>query len=89
MSKKPPRNPTRKPAPSFEQAVDQLEDLIEQIESGEVGLEDALKRYEDGTKLIQRCRGILDTAEKKIAELTADADSLGDDSAEDDGMDDD
>ncbi|MEM1107521.1 MAG: exodeoxyribonuclease VII small subunit [Planctomycetota bacterium] len=61
-----------KKAPSFEQAVDQLEVLIEQIESGEVGLEEALKRYEDGTKLIQRCRSILDSAEKKIAELTAD-----------------
>ncbi|MEM6854385.1 MAG: exodeoxyribonuclease VII small subunit [Planctomycetota bacterium] len=61
-----------KKAPSFEQAVDQLEGLIEQIESGEIGLEDALKRYEDGTKLIQRCRSILDSAEKKIAELTED-----------------
>lgn len=63
-----------KKAPNFEEAVDQLEALIDQIESGEIGLEDALKRYEDGTKLIQRCRGILDTAEKKIAELTVDTD---------------
>ncbi|MEM7624907.1 MAG: exodeoxyribonuclease VII small subunit [Planctomycetota bacterium] len=63
-----------KKAPKFEEAVDQLEALIEQIESGEIGLEDALKRYEDGTKLIQRCRSILDTAEKKIAELTVEAD---------------
>ena len=63
-----------KKAPKFEDAVEQLEDLIEQIESGEIGLEDALKRYEDGTKLIQRCRGILDTAEKKIAELKVDGD---------------
>ncbi|MEM9418888.1 MAG: exodeoxyribonuclease VII small subunit [Planctomycetota bacterium] len=63
-----------KKAPSFEQAIDQLEELIEQIESGEIGLEDALKRYEDGTKLIQRCRSILDSAEKKIAELTSEDD---------------
>lgn len=56
----------------FEQAIDQLEQLIEQIESGEIGLEESLKRYEHGTKLIRRCRAILDSAEKKIAELTAD-----------------
>ncbi len=74
-----------KKAPSFEQAIDQLESLIEQIESGEIGLEDALKRYEDGTKLIQRCRSILDSAEKKIAELTAEDEYAdADDSADDD-----
>ena len=54
---------------TFEDAVAQLEDLIGQIESGEIGLEDALKRYEDGTKLIRHCRGILDRAETRIAEL--------------------
>ncbi|MEM1028267.1 MAG: exodeoxyribonuclease VII small subunit [Planctomycetota bacterium] len=70
-----------KKTPSFEQAVDQLEGLIEQIESGEIGLEDALKRYEDGTKLIQRCRSILDAAEKKIVELTEDQMLSGNDEA--------
>ncbi len=57
--------------PSFEQAVDQLETLIARIESGEIGLEESLRHYEDGTRLIQRCRGILDTAESRIAQLTA------------------
>jgi len=55
---------------SFEQAISQLEQLIEKIESGEVGLEEALKHYEHGTELIKRCRSILDAAEKRIAELT-------------------
>ena len=55
---------------SFEDAVEQLETLIEQIESGEVGLEEALQRYEDGAKLIQHCRSVLGRAEKRIAELT-------------------
>ena len=57
---------------SFEQAIDQLEQLIEKIESGEVGLEEALKHYEHGTALIKRCRTILDSAEQRIAELTED-----------------
>ncbi|MCC6680909.1 MAG: exodeoxyribonuclease VII small subunit [Phycisphaeraceae bacterium] len=54
----------------FEEAIEQLEALIERIESGEIGLEESLQQYEVGAKLIQRCRTILDSAEKKIAELT-------------------
>ena len=54
----------------FEEAVEQLEELIEQIESGEIGLEEALKRYEQGSALIKRCRTILDAAQARIAELT-------------------
>ena len=59
---------------SFEQAIDRLEDIVEQIESGEVGLEQALTQYEQGQALIKRCRGILDQAEGRIAELTQNAD---------------
>jgi len=58
---------------SFEQAIDKLEGIVEQIESGEVGLEQALEQYEQGQALIKRCRGILDKAERRIAELTEDA----------------
>jgi len=55
---------------TFEQAIEHLEQLIDKIESGEVGLEAALKHYEQGTELIKHCRGILNTAERRIAELT-------------------
>lgn len=61
----------------FEEAIEQLEQLIEQIESGQIGLEDSLKQYQLGTALIKRCRAIIDTAEKQIAELTiSDGDDL-------------
>ena len=63
---------TKARKPSFEEAVDQLEQIIEGIESGDVGLEESLVHYEKGMKLINHCRIILDTAEKKIAELTPD-----------------
>lgn len=66
---------SKKKSPDFEAAIDQLEILIEQIESGEIGLEESLKRYEDGSKLIQHCRTILDSAEKKIAELAIESES--------------
>lgn len=59
---------------TFEESVEAVEALIEQIEAGEIGLEDALKHYEQGTKLIAHCRGILDAAEKKIAGMTAGGD---------------
>ncbi|MFW6061096.1 MAG: exodeoxyribonuclease VII small subunit [Phycisphaeraceae bacterium] len=57
----------------FEHAMSELEQLVEQIESGEIGLEQALKRYERGIALIKRCRTVLDTAEQRIAELTSSA----------------
>lgn len=66
------QSPSPDKEPSFEQAIDKLEDLIEQIESGEVGLEQAIAQYEQGQSLIKRCRGILDKAERRIAELTQD-----------------
>lgn len=55
---------------SFEQAIEKLESMIDDIESGEVGLEEAIARYEQGQKLVKRCRTILDKAEQRIAELS-------------------
>lgn len=60
------------PPMKYEQAIEKLEALIDEIESGEVGLEDSLKHYEQGTKLIKNCRDILNTAESRIAELMQD-----------------
>ena len=54
----------------FEDALRQLETLIERIESGQVGLEESLLAYEQGMKLITHCRSILEAAEKKITELS-------------------
>lgn len=59
---------------TYERAVEQLEAIIEGIESGEVGLEKSLEQAEAGMKLIKHCRGILDRAEKKITELSVNDD---------------
>lgn len=64
------QSPKRIEKLSFEQALGELETLVEQIESGEIGLEQALKQYERGMALIQRCRSVLAQAEQRIAELT-------------------
>ena len=65
---------------TYEQAVEQLESIIDRIESGEVGLEDSLKEYERGTELLKRCRAILSQTEQRVTELTQ---ALGDDSEKD------
>ena len=57
----------------FEDAIRQLESIIDQVESGEIGLEEALDQYETGMGLIKHCKGILTKAEAKIAKLTEDA----------------
>lgn len=72
MSKREPKQPPVEKL-SFEHAMQELEHLVEQIESGEIGLEEAIRRYERGISLIQRCRTVLDSAEQRIAELTTDA----------------
>ncbi|MCE9588939.1 MAG: exodeoxyribonuclease VII small subunit [Planctomycetes bacterium] len=57
----------------FEEAIEKLEAIISDIESGQVGLEECIEQYEQGVKLITRCREVLDKAQTRITELTADA----------------
>jgi len=61
MAKK-PQTPPR----SFEEALRELEQILAQIEAGELGLEESLVKYERGNYLIQHCRGVLGQAEKQI-----------------------
>lgn len=58
----------------FEKALGNLEQVVEAIESGNLTLEQALKQYEDGVRLIRLCQGKLTDAEKKIEILTRDLD---------------
>lgn len=63
-------------SPSFEEAVAQLEKIVAAIESGHIGLEESLAKYEQGMELVKRCRTILDKAEKRIEQLTETAGGL-------------
>ena len=56
----------------FEQAVEQLESIIERIEEGSVGLEATLGEYRRGHALLRRCKAILDGAEQEIRRLSLD-----------------
>ncbi|MEL6311353.1 MAG: exodeoxyribonuclease VII small subunit [Planctomycetota bacterium] len=67
MAKKPAQtdNPER-----FEDQMARLESLIDQIESGEIGLEESIDAYEKGVAIIASCRGMLASAEQRVEELT-------------------
>lgn len=62
------------PPKNFEEALQELEQILTDIEGGQVGLEESLVKYERGTFLIQHCRGVLSTAEKQIEILSKSAD---------------
>jgi len=58
--------------PRYEELIEELETIVDHIESGEIGLEESIKGYEEGIGLIKRARTILDRAEQRIVELNAD-----------------
>ena len=51
---------------NFEGAMDRLETIVEQMESGKLALEDLIVRYEEGMNLVKVCQERLATAEQKI-----------------------
>ncbi len=55
---------------TFEEALEQVEAIIARIESGEIGLETSIDEYEQGVKLIARCREVLGSAEQRVEDLT-------------------
>ena len=55
----------------FEQSVTELEEIVKQLEKGDLSLEDSLKQFEKGIGLARRCQDVLNQAEQKIETLTA------------------
>ena len=54
----------------FEKALEDLEKIVEAMESGELTLDQALKKYEEGVGLVRACQSKLTETEKKIEVLT-------------------
>jgi exodeoxyribonuclease VII small subunit len=61
---------TRDAELNFEGAMDRLEKIVEQMESGKLPLEDLIVRYEEGMKLVKTCQERLANAEQKIEIIT-------------------
>lgn len=54
---------------TFEQAMERIEAIIERIESGRSGLEESIREYETGARLLRRCREILAAAEQRVTAI--------------------
>lgn len=54
----------------FEEALKKLEKIVEDLEKGDLSLEEALKRYQEGIELSRICHQRLESAKKKIEILT-------------------
>ncbi|MDD6643898.1 MAG: exodeoxyribonuclease VII small subunit [Faecousia sp.] len=59
---------------TFEQSLGRLEEIVRQMERGDVPLEQALSLFEEGTALVSSCTKLLDEAELKVVQLTKGAD---------------
>ena len=57
---------------SFEKAMAQLEEIVRELESGDLTLDTAMKKFEEGMKLSKYCSRMLDDTEKKIRLLMSD-----------------
>jgi len=55
---------------SFEEAIGRLEEIVRQLEKGDVPLEDSIRLYEEGMKLGKMCRKILDEADLRVRQLS-------------------
>jgi len=61
---------------TFESALEELEEIASELETGELGLDEALGRYEKGVQLSRFCRKKLDEAARKIDILQKQGDEI-------------
>ena len=62
-----------KKAVDLEKSLAQLEELVEELESGDLPLEKAMKKFEQGIKLTRSCQAALKDAEQKVEVLLENA----------------
>ncbi len=62
----PPQPPPGEAPEDFEKAMAALEETVSALEAGDLPLEEALQRFEKGTRLLRRCEAALKRAEQRI-----------------------
>ena len=65
--------PPKAEEPTFDRRLERLESIVAELEKGELSLEPAIERYQEGVELLKDCHGILQRYQKRVEELTADA----------------
>lgn len=61
----------------FEQSLSELESLVEALENGDIGLQEALAKFERGVTLARSCQDALKTAELRVAQLAENSTEAG------------
>lgn len=61
---------------NFEDAMKALEQIANELENGELSLEQSVDKFEEGIKISKKCNEILEKAEKKISILIKDGDEI-------------
>ena len=54
---------------NFEKSMQDLENIVTELEKGELNLDESVKKFEDGMKIAKQCNNILENAENKITIL--------------------
>lgn len=68
----PKKNPADQSFASFEEAMEELEQLVAKMESGEMPLEASLAAYQRGSELVKYCAAQLERVEKQVKVLEGD-----------------
>ena len=55
--------------PDFEKSLAELESLVEQLESGDLNLDQSLKQFKRGVELTRHCQGVLEIAQQTVEQL--------------------
>tara|TARA_B100001750_G_scaffold181961_1_gene150598 strand:+ start:292 stop:525 length:234 start_codon:yes stop_codon:yes gene_type:complete len=74
----------KKKSIDFEKSLKELERIVEELESGELSLEQSLKSFEQGIKLTRQCQSELERAELKVKKLVEENGELKTKSLDDD-----
>ena len=70
MARKTPEKDAPSPVADFEHSLDELEQLVDRMETGELSLEESLAAYERGVGLYRRCQTALEQAELRVRLLS-------------------
>lgn len=70
MSRRKPTTPEPDNGPSFEDALAELEAIVDEMEDGQLPLEDLIARYETGSALLKRCESVLKSARERLELIT-------------------
>ena len=61
----------------FEKSLDELEKIVEELQNGDISLDESIKLFERGMELTNLCRKTLETARQKITSLTEEEEENG------------